>query len=134
MPDFETMTDAELRAFKNAKYREALAARAEAQAADKVFMRKRGEAAVRWARAVSLATQLRATGDAHTEAAERLAALSDEEFAEAERQAAAYGELTREERRALAAKSVDILVSPPDAGGRVVPPNTRAGRGGVSSP
>jgi hypothetical protein len=133
MPDFEAMTEAELRAFKTTRARAALAAREESLAAEAVLQRKRAAREAKWVRAVRLATALRLTGDLHSEGAERFMAMSDEEFDEAERQATAYGELTRDERRALAAQSTHIFVTPPDSRARVLPPTTVTGAGGVPS-
>jgi hypothetical protein len=125
VPDFEAMPDAELRQFKSGKVREIQAARAEMRAADVVLMRKRAHADDRWRRAVTTATALRATGDEHSAMAERLAAMDDDEFAQAELAAGAAAGLSREERRALAAKSANVLVPSPNAGAVVLPPNTR---------
>ena len=48
MPDFETMTDAELRKFKSGKWHEIQAIRAEMRAAEVVLQRKRAEAEAEW--------------------------------------------------------------------------------------
>lgn len=55
MPDFESMTDEELRKFKNEKYREIEAARLEMRAANVVLERKRAEADADWAAQVKAA-------------------------------------------------------------------------------
>lgn len=52
MPDFEKMTDAELRAYKSQKWHEIEALREEMRAAEIVLQRKRAEAEAEWVASV----------------------------------------------------------------------------------
>lgn len=92
MPDFEKMTDGELRSFRAECIRRMDADKAEQVAAGVVLYRKRAESDAKWARAAALALGRGIMGNAQTELAERLFALPDGEM-EAAAQAVPEGDI-----------------------------------------
>lgn len=122
MPDYDAMSDAELRAFKSQKHAEQMAAREEMRAAGRALEAKRTASEEKWRKAAEAARDVFKLGnnDEHDAKARELFELPDDEMEEAIEVQAALGTLSREERRAAArAGSSKVIVPPAGADGRV---------------
>lgn len=118
-PDLEAMTDAELRAYKRDLTLEERDIRRRKLAAQEVLERKRAEADRKWEQAAKVAGRLVGSGDRHTEEAERLFALPQEELDKLD-----TGPLSREERRAQ--RSAYVVAPAASAAAQARPPQEGA--------
>ena len=122
MPDFESMSDAELRAFKHDCVMQIRDLRAHQLEAEEVLQRKRAIADARWRRAVQIATELGATGDEHDVVAQRFYAMDAEAMDRAaEDELGVTPNMTREERRAASRARSATVVAPPAAAAPATP-------------
>lgn len=122
MPDFEAMTEPELREFRREQYAIENAAKLERRRAGVALEALRAREDEKWRKAAEAARDDFKIGasDEHDAKTRELFAMSDDDMEEAIEQARALGGLSRAERRAAArAGSSRIIVPPPDAGGDV---------------